>query len=141
MYDLLNTQPCLSRQKEHLQLPGRHLLHTGARLFRVLCVKYRVLLALAETLGSRGGSEHCRRCAAFNSFGNRGPKFGWCQFLHGNLKKNSFTFPTLGSRFNTLLCPCYCLAFCCGGKTGHDKKNPMSPSVFRAPTTVSSGGW
>lgn len=58
MYDLLNTQACLSRQKEHLQLPERHLLHPGAWLFRVLCVKkYWALLALTETLGSWGGSE------------------------------------------------------------------------------------
>lgn len=58
MYDLLNTQACLSRQKEHLRLPERHLLHPGAWLFRVLCVKkYWALLSLTETLGSWGGSE------------------------------------------------------------------------------------
>lgn len=58
MYDLLNTQACLSRQKEHLQLPKRQALHPGTWLFRVLCVKrYWVFLALTETLGSWGGSE------------------------------------------------------------------------------------
>lgn len=58
MYDLLNTQARLSRQKEHLQLPKRHTLHPGAWLARVLCVKRCwVFLALTETLGSWGGSE------------------------------------------------------------------------------------
>lgn len=143
MYDLLNTQACLSREKEHLRLPERHLVHPGAWLFRALCVKkYWARVALTETLPSWGGSEHCGRCSAFNSSGICGPNIGWCQSLPGNLKKNGFTFPMLSrSSFNALLCPCCCLAVCCGGKTEPDKKSPTSPSVLRAPAAVSSGRW
>lgn len=38
MYDLLNTQACLSRQKEHLRLPERHLTSSRSLTFQgALC--------------------------------------------------------------------------------------------------------
>lgn len=148
MYDLLNTQACLSRQKEHLQLPERHLLHPGAWLFRVLCVKkYWALLSLTETLGSWGGSELAEDVQSvaedaqhLPGLGAVNQTLGWCHPLPGNLKKNDVTFPMLSrSSFNTLLRPWCCLAVCCRGKTEPDEKSPMSPSVLRAPAAVSSG--
>lgn len=111
MYDLLNTQARLSRQKEHLQLPKRHTLHPGAWLFRVLCLKrYRVSLALTKPWklmrlrACRRCSEHCRRCSAFKNSGKCGPNFGWCHSLPGSLKKKCFTFPCYLGAALTLLC-------------------------------------
>lgn len=114
MYDLLNTQARLSRQKEHLQLPKRHTLHPEACLFRVFVwrdTEYPWLTLkpwkLRRLRACRKCSEHCRRCSAFKNSGNCGPNFGWCHSLPGSLKKNGFTFPMLsGSSFNITLCPC-----------------------------------
>lgn len=144
MYDLLNTQACLSRQKEHLRLPERHFIQepdfSGCFVWRSTRYSWLSLKPWgAEEAQSRGCTEHCRRCSAFKSSGNCGPNFGWCHSLPGILMKNDFTSPMLpGSSFNILLCPCCSLAVCCGGKPEPDKKCPMGPSVLRAPTAVSS---
>lgn len=148
MYDLLNTQAHLSRQKEHLQLPKRHTLHPAAWLIRVLCVKRCwVFLALTETLGSWGGSELAdvqsiaEDVQHLRVLGTLYQTLGDAIFLPGSPKKYGFIFPMLsGSSFNILLCPCCSLAVCCGGKPEPDKKYPMSPSALRAPTAVLSAG-
>lgn len=146
MYDLLNTQARLSRQKEHLQLPTRHALHPGTWLFRVLCVKrYWVFLALTETLGSWGGSELAegvQSIAEVLSTWEMWTKLCVMPFFSWEPQEKWFQlFPCyLGAAFTILLCPRCSLAVWCGGKPEPDKKSPMSSSVLRAATAGSSAG-
>lgn len=126
MYDLLNTQARLSRQKEHLQLPTRHALHPGTWLFRVLCVKrYWVFLVLTETLGSWGGSELAggvQSIAEVLSTWEMGTKLCVMPFFSWEPQEKWFQlFPCyLGAALTILLCPRCSLAVWCGQEVSHE---------------------
>lgn len=147
MYDLLNTQACLSRQKEHLRLPERHLLHPGAWLFRVLCVKkYWALLSLTETLGSWGGSELAEDVQSvaedaqhLPGLGAVNQTLGDANLFLGTLRKMISLFPCCpGAALTPFWAHDVAWLFAVEGKQP-DEKGPMSPSALRAPAAVSSG--
>ena len=114
MYDLLNTQACLSRQKEHLPLPERNLLHPGSWVFRVFFStfeKYHTLLDLTEILGSWGDSELAEDAQSIaedaqhsRALGTMDQTLGDASLFLGTLRRMVSLFPCCGGASLTTCC-------------------------------------
>lgn len=136
MYDLLNTQGCLSIQKEHLWLPERRILHPEAWLFRVFFVKkYRALLARTDALGSWADSELAEDLQSIAEDSQHLTAL-WtvtqilsdASLFLGTFRKPGFSFSMLSrGSFNTLPWQCYCLLFAVKEKQSLMRRHLWAP--------------
>lgn len=135
MYDLLNTEGCLSIQKEHLWLPERHILHPGAWLFRVFLLRSTEhswlslkpwgaeQAQLAEDLQSI--AEDSQHSTALQTVTQT---LGDANLFLETLRKLGFSFSMLSrGSFNTLPWPCYCLLFAVEEKQSLMKRPLWAP--------------